>query len=242
MSEIYLHKDCKTKIHRFDSKLISLPQCVDIIEKNGVIVIDNLVWNYNKELVQKNLEHNCRIFDGEFKTTLPLPEVIIQLKTVQSQIAILVKEIFNDYSYERNGHGLGYRPMVTGPEWIHFDSKPVDKMVLTCYLNLDILPRIYKISHTFLWLIKNERKAMLKIKKAESFYPVTIRANTIKNKGVINNTTPKHTILFDPGTIWFFNPHMISHEVVFGRGAMGQSWWVYNSECKTQTQLMEKLK
>ena len=132
--------------------------------------------------------------------------------------------------------------MVTGPEWMHFDTKPIDKMLLTSYLNFDTLPRIYKISHTFPWLIKNECKAMRKLKKAESFYPVTIRANTIKNKGVLRYITPKHTILFDPGTIWFFNPHMISHEVVFGRGAMGQSWLVSNSKCKSQTQLMRKLK
>lgn len=241
MSEIYLNKDCKTKIHLFDLKKQAIPLCHEIIEKNGIVVIDNLVWNYDKKLVQKNLEHNCRIFDGEFKTISPLPEVMTELKLIQNQIAILVKEIFSAYSYERNGHGIGYRPMVTGPEWMHFDTKPVDKMALTCYLNLDNLPRIYKISHTFPWLIKNERKAMTKLKKAESFYPVTIRANTIKNKGVINNRTPKHTILFDPGTIWFFNPHMVSHEVVFGRGAMGQSWWVLNSKCKTQTELMEKL-
>lgn len=242
MSKIYLNPDCKTKIHIFDGKNLIKNSGISIIENDGFIVIDNYHWNFNQKLIQKSFENKCRSFDEKFKTEVISENVAIELQIIKQQIIELTEFLFSKYSLIACIKTKSYRPMITGPEWMHFDTKLIDKLLLTSYLNLDSLPRIYKISHTFSYLIHNNYKKIKKLNKLNESVAVAIREETIRNTGLINNLTPKHLILLDYGTIWFFNPHIISHEIIFGRGAMGQGNFVSNSKVKSQKQLLEEIK
>lgn len=246
MSEINIHPDCKTKIYlanNIDKALALNPS--KIIENAGILVIDNIDWKFNFNKIQKGLKNRTfREYDSKFVDKNLDIEIVNELRKGQQEVFDIFKQLFPNYKYKDRGkYSLGLRNMITGPEPMHFDTKPYDQLILTSYINLDTQPRIYKISYTFKYLIETYPRWMKKLKALNKNIPREMREITIKNKGRLTNKSPKHIAIFSPKTLWFFDPQLIAHEVIFGRGTMAQTWFVTNfgKDFLTQKQLLDTI-
>lgn len=224
-SQIYLNKNCDTKIYQINN-IEDINNAEKLIEKPGFIILDNYKWQtdltyfrkYQLDIkYDKSEYYKHHLYDEEFQEIR---------KKLKQEIRNLYCTLFPKYKFNDQTH-YSFRPYVSCNESMHFDTRTNKDLFLTSYINLDILPRIYQLSYTFPYLAKKHPKYIRPLKKIH--IGNQIRQDILTNKGPLHFGAPKHTLLLNYGTIWFFDPHLISHQVIFGRMAMGYMLEVSNS-------------
>ena len=106
---------------------------------------------------------------------------------------------------------------------LHFDSpQHADSSTqLRAFVNLDNFPRIWHVSES-LEDIARRYYGKARTRKTIGAHPREFTRSLTHaafgdryDSGTHNQ--PKHSIAFQPGEVWFLNPNMTAHEVVYGR-------------------------
>jgi hypothetical protein len=118
----------------------------------------------------------------------------------------------------------------------HYDGE----VIVTSYMNIARTPRVYRIGRSFPGIVKDQPEVMDEIaRECRANLGAVSRAiseRTKRNKAPLGGG-PTHRVELAPGSIWFFDAKMVSHQVVYGEGVVGRSWEVPGA-AKTQRQYL----
>lgn len=204
------------------------------------MVMDGIEWN-GLGVLRAHLIPKHRRFNTPFHPAKMPDEIGPAMDAMKEQAQKLVDDLYVE-SHEFISTSL--RPMQTGPEPMHFDVYPAPIPVLTCFINVAATPRVYRIGPTFAHLVKTEAYAVrqLAVKVGWTDISYRMRDNTVEGIPPMPKDGEAHRIELAPGAAWFFNGKTVSHQVVYGEGALGMSWTFPKSAAPTQEQMMAALK
>ncbi len=201
-----------------------------------VIVIDGIEWS-DFAVASKGLIRERRQFKGPFHPDEIPAEIAKGLTGMVKEIDSVFAQLFPNHV--RQDMSSSFRPMITGPEPMHFDTYEAPIPIAVSFTNLANTPRVYRVGPTFQELIKRQPEVMKWIGAKHTSY--RIRELTMANRPPLPKNSPAHHVEFAPGSIWFFNTKTASHEVVYGEGALGVSWTLPDMPALTQEQMLRTL-
>lgn len=206
-----------------------------------LIVRDGVEWGSDMAVLRSGLIKRKRGFKQSFHGGIE-PWIQDARGRVAGHAARLFREMFP--SFVNDGSTGSWRPMITGPEPMHFDTYGDTAPQVVSFMNVSDKPRVYRVGESFKQLVERCPDAMRQVfGETGNFDDLSyrIRARTVKNQPPINDDSPRHTVKFAPGSIWFFNAKTVSHEVVYGEGAIAFGWPVPDCGADTQQSLMETI-
>lgn len=220
------------------------PGAERIFLAHEMLVIDDLDWHADLGVIRSGLVPKHRAFKADYIEKPPTREVQREVDRVIEHAKQLFLVLYPDFdSIEER---TSFRPMITGPEPLHFDSYGGKNPMVTAYINVSNEPRVYRISHNFQQLVDLHpdmvRAAYKERKKPEDDASYPIRMRTMAGKPPLDPNAPRHEVRLAPGAIWFFNAKTVSHEVVYGTGAIGISWEVPGCGAKLQHDILKEMK
>ena len=216
-----------------------------IYERPGIIAINNVLRpevikglktallnerRYWKQRFNQGLENTS----DEFKTSYAKAFKVIH------EIA---KELFG-YVLE-NKASKSFRPLLTIDEPLHFDTYevPCGQTSLMAVLNFDFLDRIWHVGPSLEDLISNNTEYFIKTRKSlkpNENLMVRVREDGKKGIGPLADISNIQRIGFTENTLWFANPKTVSHQIVYGGGALFVQWLIEEPDCGCQKCLFEK--
>lgn len=208
-----------------------------------MLVIDEVPWDADVGVLHGALSKKKRAFKEPFNEGPPPAHVQKQIDNVIANAKALFPVLYPDFKsiMER----VSWRPMVTGPEPLHLDTTHNDAPLVTAYINTSPEPRVYNIGPNLPMLLRGHPKEMKALfeKSRTSGKPldVSYALRQILPDGPLGKAAPRHRVELAPGAIWFFNAKTVSHEVVFGRGAIGISWECPGCGAKSQAELFKEM-
>ena len=190
---------------------------------SDMIAIDGIEWPMLEE-VRRGLIDRRRPFKKPFHPPDIDPAVTAAMSAILCAADELFADLFPDVTVEERTSS--FRPMITGPEPLHFDTFEVVQPVVIAFINLATTPRRYRVGHSFPDLVRDQPDTMREIAKRCNGTNLSyhIRCLTVNDHPPMPKSGPAHSIEFAPGAIWFFCPKTGSHQIVHGRGAIGRSW------------------
>ncbi len=201
-----------------------------------VIVIDGLEWE-GLARAREGLIPEKRRFKGPFHPKDISPKAAEGVQMLAAEVDHLFAQLFPNHI--RQDVTSSYRPMITGPEPMHFDTYKAPIPIAVSFVNLAKTARVYRVGPTFQELIARQPQEMRALGAKDISY--RIRDLTMEDKPPMPKSGPAHEVAFAPGSIWFFNTKTASHEVVYGEGALGVSWTLPDIPALTQEQLLRTL-
>lgn len=217
-----------------------LPSATQAFLDAKLLILDNVPWPAHIEVIQTALSPKKRAFKDPFIERPPSPAVTKQIGNVIAHANKLFAQLYPTFvSVEVR---TSFRPMITGPEPLHFDTYGGEAPLVTAYINVSDEPREYGIGPNFPTLMLTHPDLLRRLKANGAIdvsYP--LRQMGQKGEGPFGPLAPRHRVELAPGAIWFFNAKTVSHEVVYGRGAIGISWEVPACGAKMQADYLKEL-
>jgi hypothetical protein len=155
------------------------------------------------------------------QTDITLEEFQAAVGAANAELMRVADSLFPFYRYDKRYCVYNLTEMLAHN--MHFDSPQHagQSSQLRMFANLDRFPRIWRVGDT----IENASSDCYRSAKLHTtigLHPREFtRATTLANFGDRYNSgahnRPMHSIAFQPGEVWFLNPNMLAHEVVYGR-------------------------
>lgn len=210
--------------------------------QGDMLVVDHMPWWLaDFDVIRTALVKKRREFKAPFIEKEPAKDVRKELRLLAQEAETMFPRL---YPHWKPGEvRTSFRPMITGPEPLHFDSYGGESMV-TAYINVSNEPRIYNVGPSFQSLLRTHPlflRALAKDHKTDDL-SYALRQLTAEDRGPLNSEAPRHRVALAPGAIWFFNAKTVSHEVVYGTGVLGISWEVPGCGIATQADMLKGLK
>jgi hypothetical protein len=211
-----------------------------------LFVLDGVPWEADLEVIRLyGLVKKARAFKAPYLERDPAPVVQREVDRVIEHAMRLFPLLYP--TFEHSGRiATSFRPMVTGPEPLHFDSYGGKHPLVTAYINVSNEARVYRIGHNFAQLAQLHpgmvKAAYAERRKPEDDASYPLRMRTQKGQPPLGPNAPRHEVRLAPGAIWFFNAKTVSHEVVYGTGAIGISWEVPGSGAQLQHDILKGLR
>jgi hypothetical protein len=208
-----------------------------------MLVVDEVLWDADMSILHGALTKKRRAFKEPFNEGAPKREAQEQIGRTTAHATRLFKALYPGFKpiMER----VSWRPMVTGPEPLHLDTTHNDAPLVTAYINVSPEPRVYNIGPNLPMLLRDhpkDMKALFEKSRAPGKpLDVSYALRQILPDGPLGSKTPRHRVELAPGAIWFFNAKTVSHEVIFGRGAIGISWECPGCGAKSQAELFKEM-
>lgn len=215
----------------------------DEYRASKLIVVDGVEWAANLKLIRSALVKKHRRFKEQF-TYGPISQgVEDETRKLAEQVNRIFLGLLPSFAPVRFAH-QSLRNMITGPEPMHFDTYGGETKV-AAFVNVSEVPRIYNVGPSFEQLVAEQPKVMQEvIKECEGNLDdlsYCIRGRTMESKPPIGKDCPRHRAELAPGSVWFFNPKTVSHEVVYGEGAAGFNWVIPPGLLPSQADLVAGL-
>lgn len=185
----------------------------------GLLALDGTPWEADMNRIRTALVKKRREFKAPFSEKEPSKLVRKELRKLQAHAERLFAQL---YSFKPTETRVSFRPMITGPEPLHFDTYGGEAPMVTAYINVSNEPRVYGIGPNFPTLVQTHGALLRSMEGDDLSY--ALRQLTAEGKGPLGPEAPRHRVEFAPGAIWFFNAKTVSHEVIHGTGAFGISW------------------
>lgn len=234
-----------------DRNLVRLwePGTVDpaqVFIDSQMLVVEGEFWDADMKVLHGALSTKKRAFKEPFNEGVPKREVQEQIGRMTAHATRVFRELYPNFKpiMER----VSWRPMVTGPEPLHLDTTHNDAPLVTAYINISPEPRVYNIGPNLPMLLRDHPDTMRAlIKKPRNPevprvpLDVSYALRQMLPDGPLGSKAPRHRVELAPGAIWFFNAKTVSHEVVYGRGAIGISWECPGCGAKSQAELFKEM-
>ena len=214
----------------------------DAFLDHRLLVIDGHDWGNALGIIQAHgLDPRRRRFKGPFIEHKPPEDVRQAVDAILIGANALFLELFGWPAAIAHS---SFRPMITGPEPLHYDSYGGEHPLVTAYVNVSAEPRVYRIGWNFEQLVdacpEGVRAAMAQRRLPTDDIAWSLRKRTERGEGPLGPKAPRHTVRLAPGAIWFFNAKTVSHEVVHGTGAVGMGWQVPTSGAELQHDILRR--
>ncbi|HWI09772.1 MAG TPA: hypothetical protein VNU48_00420 [Burkholderiaceae bacterium] len=214
--------------------------CEQVFKDAGLLAIDGIAWDADMSVIRSALVNKKRAFKAPFIEHEPSEAVSDELHRLGDHARRLFAELYPTFTATEVR--TSFRPMITGPEPLHFDSYGGESPMVTAYINVSDEPRVYGIGPNFPTLVETQPMFMHSLAKDVGMdLSYALRQRTASGLGPLGPDAPRHRVEFAPGAIWFFNAKTVSHEVIHGTGAFGISWEVPGCGAPMQADLLEKL-
>ncbi len=212
----------------------------ELFENHCLLVVDNVPWQADLDVIRSGLIKKRREFKAPYSEGEAAKPVRKQVRNIIEHAGKLFAELYP--SYKSIEERTSFRPMITGPEPLHFDTYGGQNPMVTAYVNVSSVPRVYHIGPTFPMLLQSHPDQMREAWKLAMLRGDTDVSYILRSDlGPLGREAPRHTVELAPGAIWFFNAKTVSHEVVYGEGAVGISWEVPDCGAKLQPALMQEM-
>ena len=217
-----------------------------IFRGHGMLVLDDVPWSADINMIRTVLVKKRRAFKDPFNEKEPPKLVRKEIRKLVADAETLFTKLYPNFKPLADDRRLSFRPMITGPEPIHFDTYGGLSPLVTAYINVSRVPRVYNIGPNFADLVREQpdvMREMMKIAEKEDRADLSyvIRQHTVENKPPLDKQTPRHRVELAPGSIWFFNAKTVSHEVVYGEGAVGVAWEVPDCGARMQNEILKEM-
>ncbi len=159
-----------------------------------------------------------------------------QVRHVNSQVDALVSRLFPSYRIERPS--ITWRLNETINENLHVDvyREDLPGHHLRVFVNLDVVPRIWHLSHTLEHLMETSLHLLPdNVVRDSTPGRLCYELNFAVFKGFKEagrEGQPKHIVFFDPGEVWFADSRKVSHQIFFGRKALSTEHVVANESMR----------
>lgn len=167
-------------------------------------------WAAAREAVAKT-----DVSQGEFEEAVRL---------ANDELLTISDQLFRHYEYSKRFCIYNLTEMLAHN--MHFDSPQHagDFTQLRAFVNVDTFPRIWRIGGTLEEMV-GDCYHSADLKRTIGKHPrMFSRQTTLASFGDRYESGahpyPMHSIAFQPGEVWFLNPNMLAHEVVYGRRIM----------------------
>jgi hypothetical protein len=154
-------------------------------------------------------------------TKVSLEEFRSAVGAANAELVRLADALFPYYRYEKRYCVYNLTEMLAHN--MHFDSPQHagEFSQLRIFVNLDHFPRIWRVGDA-IEQVAGDCYASAKLEETIGQHPRQFtRATTLATFGDRYHSgahnRPMHSIAFQPGEVWFLNPNMVAHEVVYGR-------------------------
>lgn len=237
-SSLALAPELRRNVFMYDSRERAIADDpVEHFRAADLICIDGIEWPAMEE-VRRGLIDKRRKFGEPFHA----PDEIKASLPAMDAIAMKADDLFCDlYPFPPMPRKYSFRPMITGPEPIHFDTDDAPQPVVTAFINVATTPRRYSVGPTFADLVRDQPDQMRQIIANGGNTSYAIRGSTVRGEGPLLNSGPAHRVDFAPGAIWFFCAKRVSHQIVYGAGAIGRSWILPPGSAPMQVDLLREL-
>lgn len=205
-----------------------------------MVVVDATPWSANLDVIRSGLVARKRKFKSPFQQEPVADEVWRELDILRAEFGELFAMMFPGFVVaERNN---SFRPMITGPEPLHFDTYVTPVPIVTAFVNVSAEPRVYAVGPSFAQLFETHVDEMQAIVDAGPINDVSyrLRDRTVAGRGPLGNDAPRNRVELAPGACWFFDAKTLSHEVIYGSGADGASWSVPGCGAETQGEIIRR--
>lgn len=205
-----------------------------------LFVIDDVPWQADLDVIRSGLIKKRRAFKSPYSEGEAAKPVRKQVRKLIEHAEVLFSKFYPDFkSIETR---TSFRPMITGPEPLHFDTYGGENPMVTAYINVSNVPRVYNIGPTFPMLLQSHPDLMREVWKMAAARGDTDASYILRILSEpLGKACPRHRVELAPGAIWFFNAKTVSHEVVYGEGTVGISWEVPDCGAKLQPALMQEM-
>lgn len=236
-TEVIFEPSLRQTVHRYDVfHAIPAGAAAQHFCAADLMVIDGIEWS-GLEAIRRGLIPQWRPFKAPFHPPYIDSEVAAGMDAIVEQADKIFGALFHGQRREEFSSSL--RPMITGPEPMHFDTYDAPITTATVFINVALTPRVYRVGPTFMDLVEKYPHEMKKFPDNASY---RIRDLTVKDQLPLPRSAAAHTVKFAPGAMWIFNAKMVSHEVVYGEGAIGLSWVMPDLDTPSQESLLRLLK
>jgi hypothetical protein len=202
------------------------PYAEEVFLSHEMLVVDGIPWGADLEVIRGGLVKKRRAFKAPYLERVPTITIAREVEKLLDDAKRVFPMLYPNFkSIEER---TSFRPMITGPEPLHFDSYGGLNPMVTAYINVSRVPRVYAIGANLPMLVREMPNVMRAWVKAAKKLDVSyvLRKATEAGEGPLGPKAPRHKVELAPGAIWFFNAKTVSHEVVYGEGAVGISWEV----------------
>lgn len=208
-----------------------------------LLLLDDVDWDADLAVIRAGLSKRRRGFKAPFQEHEPDEAVARELHRLGAHADRLFAQLYP--AFTPGPRRDSFRPMITGPEPLHFDTHSVGCPMVTSFINVSEVPRVYRLGHSLpqlvaLWpdLIREIVRSECKSGDVEDL-SFRLRVRTMQDdRPPLGKTAPRHRVEFAPGAIWFFCAKTVSHEVVYGTGAMSFSWPLPNLDNPSQRNIV----
>lgn len=251
-SQIALNADLSTPVMRLsypDSKAdfadpVHRAMVQKTYENPGIIIVDNALDEALVESLREGLSDKSRKFKHKFNEGIPHSKPLLDaIAQTTTEITRIARELFG---YDLLGKAdSSFRPMISANEPIHFDSYHVEHGLtpLMSIFNFARDDRLWEVGPNFVELVTVRRAETAEVLKdippgIPASQPLRVAAQ--KGYGPLSDPNLVHKLRFAPNAVWFSNPKIISHKLVYGRGAAINTWMVAEPVCKCQACLLKQ--
>ncbi len=213
----------------------------ELFENHCLFVLDDVQWDADLDVIRSGLIKKRRAFKSPYSEGEAAKPVRKQVRKLIEHASKLFAELYPGYkSIEER---TSFRPMITGPEPLHFDTYGGQNPMVTAYINVSRVPRVYHIGPTFPMLLQAQPAVMCHLWQTAMDRGDTDASYVLRHVAdtPLGKSAPRHTVELAPGAIWFFNAKTVSHEVVYGEGTVGVSWEVPDCGAKLQPALIREM-
>ena len=247
ISEVNLSSKIDTKIIVSDYKEITnknfLPEqqlkYKKIFESPGIVIIDNVLDQSTVADLRLSLSKKKRKFKDKFFDNNKFHKSVNKAKLTSEKI--IYQLALNLFGYDLVSKKMDIRNMISQQEPMHYDSYFAEcgQTPLMAIFNFDMQPRLWNVGmHFDEFLVKKKVEFEDLINKDKSTIPISIKLRN--QQSLFLESDKMHRIAFAPNSVWFTNPKIISHQLVYGGGILINDWKVKEPLCKCQVCIMKK--
>jgi hypothetical protein len=209
-----------------------------------MLVIDGGAWiTADLDVIRTGLIPKRRKFKDPFSDRKIPWAVVDEIEKLVVDADRLFGALYPDFEVAATQES--FRPMITAGEPLHFDTRPGrHQPYVTSFINVAASPRVYGVGPTLYQLVEREPDLMRDVLR-ESRDPddvsLVLRQRTMAGKPPLGANCPRHRVELAPGSVWLFDAKTVSHEVVYGAGALARSWIVPHSGVAQQAEVLTLL-
>ena len=238
----YISEKVPIEYIRFDGELSSISRFLskekarEIYENPGIIVINNVLSREVIKGLKTSLLNKRRYWKQKFNQGIENTSKEFQAAYSEANkvIRAIAEELFG-YKLTKKA-SKSFRPLLTIDEPLHYDTYdvPCGKTSLMGVINFDHMDRVWHVGPSLETLVSNNSEYIIETKnnlKSNESFMVKIREDGKKGVGPLANVPNIKRIGFTENTLWFANPKAVSHQILYGGGALFAQWVIDEPKC-----------
>lgn len=225
---------------RYDA-MTALPcsdEALRLLRAGEMLVLEGVPWEADLEVIRTGLVNKRRGPADPFGGREMEPAVRREVDRLAAHADCLMGWL---YRLPATARDVMFRPMISGPEPMHFDTFSDEAGCwISAFINVSTGPRKYRLGPTLMSLSREVVREVLAECQRPSEFSYRVRERTNRGRPPLGPDAWRVELEFGPGAIWFFNSKTVSHELVYGEGAVSIGWCVPGA-APTQAQVLESL-